>query len=121
MLKSACNCASWIQGELCEGKTDIITPDKDWVESPANTETGRSHVICDLNVMNIFREMNEDYITQSNISAQKNNFCCKFKAPKMRIVDEEDFFHFLDYSFLIGKVEVVITVVGKWFGWCWSS
>lgn len=94
MLKSACNYASWIQGELCEGKTDIITPDKGWVESPANTETGRSHLICDLNIMNIFREMNEDYITKSNISAQKNNFCCKFKAPKMRIVDEEDFFPF---------------------------
>lgn len=44
--------------------------------------------------MNIFREMNEDYITKSNISAQKNNFCCKFTAPKMRIVDKEDFFPF---------------------------
>ncbi|KAH9789720.1 Outer envelope protein 80 [Citrus sinensis] len=71
-----------IQGELCEGKTDIITPDKGWVESPANTETGRSHLICDLNIMNIFREMNEDYITKSNISAQKNNFCCNWGQQK---------------------------------------
>lgn len=41
-----------------------------------------------------------------------------FKTPKTRIIDKCDCFYFLDYSFLIGKVEVVITVVENDSGWC---